>query len=117
LRGGKKNELIAASDKVRYYLDAISWHDMNRAEASCGKFHEYLLKNGIFILPDIKEKFSQFDDLLAEAIGERRMSLRYTDRPQSFDKGAILHRKGPHLLKLLEHDVQERLWHSHPTEP
>jgi hypothetical protein len=117
LANWQKNELRAAPNKVRYYIDAISWHDMKRAEASCGKFHEYLLRNGIFILPDIKEKFSQFDDLLAEAVGERRMSLQYTNGPQRFDKGAILHNDGPHLLKSLEQDVQARLWQSHSTRP
>jgi hypothetical protein len=112
----QKNELMAAPDKVRYYISAISWHDMTRAEACCGKFHEYILKNGIFILPDIKRKFSQFDDLLAEAIGERRMSLQYTDTHQRLEKGAILHNDGQRLLKSLEEDVQARLWHSHADE-
>jgi hypothetical protein len=112
LAGWQKNELKAASDPVRYYLDAISWHDLNRAQIACGEFHVYLLKNGIFIPPDIKRKFSELDDLLAAAIGERRAGLKYptTDMAQQFDKGLELDRRGSALLQSLEQDVQGRLW-------
>lgn len=112
LASWQKNELRAATDPARYYLDAISWHDLNRAQTSCGEFHVYLLKNGIFIPPDIKKKFSELDDLLAEAIVERRAGLQFPDTgiAQKFDKGVALHDSGPGLLKSLERDVQGRLW-------
>jgi hypothetical protein len=119
LAAWQKSELKAASDPVRYYLDAISWHDLNRAQKSCAEFHVYLLKNGIFIPPDIRTKFSELDDLLAEAIGERRAGLQYptTGMAQTFDKGVALDRRGPGLLKSLERDVQGRLWNLPVSEP
>jgi hypothetical protein len=118
LASWQKNELRAASDPVSYYLGAISWHDLNRAETACGEFHVYLLKNGIFIPPDIKTRFSELDDLLAAAIGERRGGLQYpnTDTAQRFDKGLELDRRVPGLLQTLERDVQGRLWNRPATE-
>ena len=70
------------------------------------------MKNGIFIPPDIKKKFSELDDLLAEAIVERRAGLQFPDTgiAQKFDKGVALHDSGPGLLKSLERDVQGQLW-------
>jgi hypothetical protein len=110
----QKEELRAATDRGRYYLDAISWHDLNRAHDACGKFHVYLLKNGIFIPPAIKEKFSDMDDLLAGVIGERRSGLQNPNTAMAgkFDKGVALDASGSGLLKSLEKDVQDRLWNS-----
>ncbi len=115
----QKNELRKAADKKRYYIDAISWYDLNRSQDACGKFHVYLLKNGIFIQPEIRVKFSELDDLLAGAIGERRVGLQYpnTTMPQRFAKGLVLDSRGPGLLKSLEQDVQGRLWNSQPPGP
>jgi hypothetical protein len=115
----QKSELRTASDRAKYYIDAISRHDLNRAQKSCGDFHVYLLKNGIFIPPDIKEKFSELDDVLAEAIGERRAGLQFpnTNMASTFDKGVALHERGPVLLKSLERDVQGRLWNLPSMEP
>ena len=112
LAGWQKNELRAASDPGRYYLDAISWHDLNRAKTACGEVHIYLLKNGIFMPPDIKKKFSELDDLLAAAIGERHAGLRHpnTEMAHCFAKGWELDQRGSALLRSLERDVQGRLW-------
>jgi hypothetical protein len=108
----QKNELRVASDKLKYYSDAIQRHDLNRALDACGAFHIYLTKNGIFIPPEIKKKFSDFDVLLAEVIGERKISLRRPNTMERFDKGVALDSNGPALLKSLESDVQGRLWNS-----
>jgi hypothetical protein len=112
LANWQKRELRASSEKTSYYLDAIMWHDLNRAQELCGNFHVYLSKNGIFIPPAIKEKFSALDDLLAECIGERRRSLQDKTASPKFEKGMSLHDNGPKLLKSLERDVQGRLWSS-----
>jgi hypothetical protein len=110
----QKDELRAAPDRGRYYLDAISWHDLNRAQDACGTFHVYLLKNGIFVPPDIKTKVSDMDDLLAGVIGERRAGLQNPNTAMAgkFDKGVALDGRGSGLLKSLEKDVQDRLWNS-----
>jgi hypothetical protein len=115
----QKEELRVASDRGKYYLDAIMWHDLNRAQDACGKFHVYLLKNGVFIPPDIKEKFSDMDDLLAGVIGERRMGLQNPNTAMAgkFDKGVALDGRGFGLLKSLEEKVQARLWNSQAVKP
>jgi hypothetical protein len=110
----QKEELKAAPDRGRYYLDAISWHDLNRAQDACGKFHLHLLKNGIFMPPAIKKKLSDMDDLLAGVIGERRSGLQNPNTAMAgrFDKGVALDASGSGLLKSLEKDLQDRLRNS-----
>ncbi len=110
LAAWQKDELRNAPDKTMYYCDAIVWHDFNRAQDSCGQFHIYLTKNGIFIPAELMAKFSALDDLLSEVVGERRFSLRYAEIAQKFEKGVILHETGPELLRSLGQNVQSRLW-------
>jgi hypothetical protein len=97
-------------DQQTYYLNAIMRHDLDKAIDSCGAFHLYLKKNGIFILPSIKSKFSAFDEFFTAVIKERKASLSSRQAAQKFDKGLELHEKGPGLLTALENDVQGRLW-------
>lgn len=112
----QKEELRNADDKSKYYLDAIQRYDFNRALEACAAFHIYITKNGIFMPPAIKKKFADFDDLLADVLGERRQSLKNSSQNQKFDKGAALHDNGPSLLQSLEDDVQGRLWNSITSE-
>ncbi len=72
----QKNELRNSKDQSRYYLDTIQWHDFNKAKEACAAFHFYLNKNGVFILPSIKKKFSDFDDILSDVLMERSMPTK-----------------------------------------
>jgi hypothetical protein len=110
LDGWQKNELRAAHDKSTYYANAITRHDLNKAAESVTEFHAYLDKNGIFIPEPIKAKFVKLDDLLYGALMERQ------SHPHKPEKVETLHTKGPALLKIIEKDVQGRLWSSQPTE-
>jgi hypothetical protein len=104
LAGWQKNELKAARDKTRYFADAMMWHNLNDAGEAYVKFNDYLSKNGIFIPEPVKSKFLKFNELLYDALMERRLSMQYKDSPQKFDKGMVLHESGPNLLTSLEQD-------------
>src|SRR5205807_8925049 len=77
LAGWQKNELKAASDKTRYFADAMMWQNLNDARAAYVKFTDYLSKNGIFIPDPVKSKFLKLDELLYDALVERRLSMQY----------------------------------------
>lgn len=115
LAGWQKTELRSASDKTRYYADAISWHNLLKAEGALRDFHIYFSKNGIFVPDDIKTKFVDLDDLMNGAVTERRFAMQYRDMPPKFEAGQLLHTEGQERLKFLEKDVQRQLWSSQAT--
>ena len=110
LAGWQKKELLATGAKTRYYADAMMWHKLADAGDAYNEFNEYFRKNGIFVSDEIKNLFTELKVLLLDAFIERRLSLRYKDQSQRFEKGTILHTQGPRLLDALEQHVQQRLW-------
>ena len=112
LTNWQKGELKRAADKSRYYGDALARYQASRAFDAYRELHGYLSKHGIFMPDTIKDKFLQLDEIILQALSERRYSLEYRDHQNKFEKGIVLHEKGPHLLKALEQEVQGRLWNS-----
>ncbi|HYL48365.1 MAG TPA: hypothetical protein VET84_03295 [Stellaceae bacterium] len=111
----QKKELRAAPDKTKYFTRAQDFHALGKAWNSCWNFRDYLSKNAIFIQDDLKRQFKEIDQLLFDAIFERKASLQIAGLAQKFDKGLKLHNEGPALLNTLEKDVQARLWISTNT--
>jgi len=85
-------------------------HDLNTAIDSYNQFHLLFVKNAIFIVEPIKTSFLALDQMLKDAIIERRV------QPQQFEKGFILNDEGKQLLKALEQGIQGRLWSSQDSK-
>ena len=103
LQEWQKEELIQTTKKNDYYARQISWHELHNAKETLRECHIYLKTNGIFLKPEIKEKFSHIDDLIWKALVEEDGRLRYggprVDLPKALDE----------LMKELETDVQRKL--------
>ena len=106
----QKDELRVTSDKTRYYCDTMTHENLVNAYEKWGEFDAYFTKSGIFIPEPLKSQIAALNNLMYEAVMERR--LQRHDEPQKFDKGIVLHEKGQGMLKALERDVQARLWSS-----
>jgi hypothetical protein len=112
----QKDELRAARDKHKNYVDAIYWHNAAQAKNTYREFSTYFKKNGIFIPEPLKSKFAEISDMLWDAIVEHEANTEYDIRPRERGKWKALTEKGPELMKAIEADVQSRLWSSHVTE-
>lgn len=112
----EKNELKSQRDRTAYYIEHYFWHRLADTKTAARESHVYLLKNGIFLPAEIRAKFSELDDLIWAAIGEREFSERYKDIPREMEKGEALRKKGTELLKDLEAEVQGRLWNSQDSK-
>jgi hypothetical protein len=106
----QKTELKAAANKIAYYRVVKTGYDLNKAVDAYNHFHATLSRNGIFIVGELKSKFTEIDRMLKEAIIERQV------QPTKFDKAMTLHSQGRELLAALENRVQERLWSSQDTK-
>lgn len=111
----QKAELKNAHDKNKYYMKAIAWKNINKAQESCQEFHVYLLKNGIFIPEPMKAKFAELDQIIFSALVEHEVNQQDIGGPRLREELKTLLGKGAELLKSLEADVQGRLWKSEAT--
>jgi hypothetical protein len=115
LKNWQKAELKTATDKDKYYQDAIFWHRLNAARATARKTAIYLLANGIFMPPGMKARFDQIHALGWDALTEHEINKTPglpTDRTQQIK----FVKEGEVLMKSLESDVQKRLWSAVATE-
>lgn len=106
----QKTEIKATPNKIEYYRIVKAGYDLNNAVEIYNHFHATLSKNGIFIMRELKRKFTEIDGMLKEAIIERQV------QPTKFDRAMTLHSQGRQLLSALEQHVQARLWSSADTK-
>lgn len=110
----QQDELRKKPHKERnnYYQDAIAWQDIARAKKTCRKSARYLLKNGIFMPPDLKNKFEKLGDLIWGALVEHDFNKQHDFKPKQHTDIQKLLKEGAPLMKELETEVQKRLWSS-----
>jgi hypothetical protein len=109
----QKEELKEVQDKTTRYAEMIFWHKLNRVWSSYTSFHNYLVKNGVFIQVELKEKLYALSDLLSEAIHERQFEEEHpSPRVGRFPNGERLRKEGKGMLKSIETEVQTRLWNA-----
>jgi hypothetical protein len=109
----QRDELKAAAKKVDYYIDAVFYHRYDQARAACREAHVYVLKNGIFMPREMKEKFDRISDLAWKALVEHQ--INNSDRPMPRLKEArdALNTEGEPLMKSLEEAIQSGLRDGH----
>lgn len=107
-------ELKASTTKTDYYIKRIFWHTIHDIKSTARDCHVYLAKNGIFLQPDLLEKFRTIDDAIWKALNQKEISERHDIIPRDLTKSDYLLEQGPQLLKELELLVQNRLWNTLP---
>jgi hypothetical protein len=108
----QQDELKRQTGKVKYYSKAIFWDRLRRAREASREFHVYMLKNGIFVPAPMKSQFTEMDKIMYDALLEHELNETLDTKPRPRDASKILNERGRDLLKLLEEEVQNRLWTS-----
>lgn len=107
----QKDELLGiTSDKTRYYSNAIFWHQLNDVNVRYRELHSYLLKNGIFLQESIEKEFSEIDDLIWNALNERKREHQRPNSSIDTNDWQILASAQNGKLKNLQKAVRERVW-------
>src|SRR6476620_3078767 len=115
LTSAQKKEVLNSMDKSRSYANIVFWHTVSEAKKALRDYHIYLLKNGIFIEPKLRSSFLRLSDLIREAVVEHELNREHNVLPREFQRAITLSEEGAKLLPVLECDVQQRLWGSHPS--
>lgn len=105
----EKKELAASSDKTEYYQNRISWHRAKKTHDKYSEFHRFFLKNKIFLQHDVKEKFTELDDLIHKALGEYKGNLCSDFMRRSSEYEEKLEAHGKYLVDRLEKAISKIL--------
>lgn len=107
----QRDEIKAtAGRKLDYYIKAVIFHRASEARAACREQHVYVLKNGIFMPHDMKEKFDRMSELVWQALVEHEINTSEDLLPRLKEARDALLKEGEPLMKSLEAAIHGALW-------
>jgi hypothetical protein len=111
----EKQELLQKSDKLSYYKETIFWYELRDVEEAFFKFHNYIIKNKIFLTPELQEQFTKIDDVMWSAIVERKVGHEANDREMWSKAYKMIKDEVNPIRDVIEKLVQRRL-HYHEVK-
>ena len=110
LASWQKHELRASSRKNEYFQKHIYWIKLAAVLDEVRDANIFLAKVGIFMLPDVRERFGELASMAFEAVSQDRFNHEHEIRPMPRDKIDRLVKEGEAKLLKLERIVHTRLW-------
>ena len=111
----EKQELLEAKNKVLYYEDKIFWHDLRDVEEAFRDFHNYIIRNKIFLSLDLQEQFTKIDKILVSAIVQRKAGQEANGREMWGKAYEKINQEINPIMEVVEKLVQARL-HYHEVD-
>lgn len=68
---------LPPGERNQYYLDAMQWVELAEAEKAQVRFHNYLVRNRIFMTRDLHELFSAVDKMLHLALNDQQTGIQF----------------------------------------
>ncbi|WP_062630486.1 hypothetical protein [Devosia sp. Leaf64] len=106
----QKQKVRDSKNRTSAYADEVYWHRKLQVDSAVRTFSRALRFNGIFVLPEIKEKMAKLDKLLWDAFDEFEFNQEHKPVPRDRKAKDLFENVGSAELKSLEKDIQERLW-------
>lgn len=60
----QKDEVRNSRDRNKTYQDIVFWHRLQRIRVAFGELQTYVARNGIFLPPELKDKFAKITETL-----------------------------------------------------
>ena len=102
-------ELISSHDRNRYYSDRIIWHQIHDAKKRFYEFHNYFIRNRIFLTKELQDQFKKIDDLLWDSLISREVGEESKDRKMIHESYKSLKGNVEPIILEIEKLVQKRL--------
>jgi hypothetical protein len=102
----------AGRDRDKIYQDLIRWQRLNRARKAAVDLETYVVGNGLFLPPTLKQQFSEITPVIWSAITMAESSLQFEDHKMRSAAAEELQSNAEPLHKAIEKGIEERL-HSH----
>ncbi len=108
----EKEEIKTQADKKQHYINCVLSSQLVEARKHAVDARFYLVRNGIFLPVDLRERFMKLSDMVWEALMEHEHQKDHNDLPRTMSKRDLFHERGEDCLKQLEIAVYHRLWNS-----
>jgi hypothetical protein len=103
------DDLISANDKNEHFQKRIFWQHLGEARVKFSDFHNYIVRNRIFLSEELKEQFNKADDLMWDALVTREVGEEAKDHKMIYESYKKLKENIDLLITTIEKLVQERL--------
>ncbi|MEZ5829811.1 MAG: hypothetical protein R3D05_01365 [Dongiaceae bacterium] len=109
LADSQKQRIAGAREKGKEYADIIFWHNLNKVRRSVAQLRDYVAAKGIFLPPELKEKFTRAVDLLWSALSDKQVGVEVSDYKMQREGWDKLKNQVEPLYKSIEAEIQARL--------
>ena len=105
----EKQEITEAPDKVGKYRDLVFWHDLFEVEKAFNDFHNFILRNKIFLDFDLQEHFINIDEIMRDVLVKREISHEAKDNKMWVEAYKQMRDEIEPIKEKIEKLVQKRL--------
>lgn len=112
----QKDEVRNSYEKNNVYSDIDFWHRLHKVKKAFGDFQNYVVRNGIFLPPDLKEKFTKIAEILWSAVISKEIGHEAKDWKMQNEGWKKIKEETEPLYNSIEADIQARL-QSHGRRP
>jgi hypothetical protein len=109
LRDSQRQRISNASKKTDAYIDIIFWHRLNKVRSSIGQLRDFVAANGIFLPPELKDKFVKVVELLWSALTAKQVGVEAKDYKLQTQGWEKIKSDVEPLYKSIEAEIQARL--------
>ncbi len=112
----QKDEIRNSKERGKTYQDIIFWYRLQKVKVAIGELQNFVARNGIFLHPELKSKFSQVAEMLWSAIISKEIGHEAKDWKMQNEGWEKIKKETEPLYKSIENDIQARL-QSHGRKP
>jgi hypothetical protein len=112
----QKDEVRMSREKSKTYQEIVFWYRLQKVRAAFGELQTYVARNGIFLPPGLKEKFTKIAEMLWSAIVSKEVGHEARDWKMQNEGWQKIKDETEPLYKSIEADIQARL-QSHGRKP
>ena len=108
-RESQKNEVRNAQDKWRTYQDIVFWYRLHKVKKAFGELQTFVARNGIFLPPDLEERFSKISEILWSAVISKEVGHEAKDWKMQHEGWTMIKEETEPLYKEIKAEIQARL--------
>ena len=112
----QKDDIRNSNERSKTYQEIVFWHRLQKVKVAFSKLQSFIARNGIFLSPELKGKFSKISETLWSAIVSKEIGHEAQDWKMQNEGWEKIKKETEPLYKSIESDIQARL-QSHGQKP
>ena len=108
----QKQDIRVAQRKGQVFRNIEFWHRLHRVRKAFGELQSFVAKKGIFLPPDLEDKFSVISEMLWSAIVSKEVGHEAEDWKMQLEGWRKIRDEAEPQFKAIKVQIQQRL-HSH----